>query len=196
MISDSVPWKQELLRSADRLEKKITQKRWTERSAFLVERDIMFGAYAIRKLMEAPAKLSDPVKQLHVPMFSFALKSGIPPPDWWAAYHWWEHYDLEAPTRGQVNLRSFCNHLVHSFVFAFYPMPNDDGLAGMFVNSEFESGKSLIFIGTNTFVELFRAVGKDNVHSMEMRRDKNGIMRVISAKGHPVALSPAVEIPF
>ena len=53
MISDSFPWREELLRVAGRLEKRKAQRRWTERTMFLVERDIMISAYAIRKLKEA-----------------------------------------------------------------------------------------------------------------------------------------------
>lgn len=68
MLSNSVLWKKELLRAADRLEKKATQRRWTEQSAFRVEKDVMVGAYAIRKLLEAPAKLSDCVKELRLPV--------------------------------------------------------------------------------------------------------------------------------
>jgi hypothetical protein len=60
VIGDSAPWEAELLRIADRLEKRKTQKRWHEESRFLVERDIMIAAYIIRKLMEAK-KLSDHV---------------------------------------------------------------------------------------------------------------------------------------
>ncbi|MDQ0095017.1 hypothetical protein [Paeniglutamicibacter psychrophenolicus] len=196
MISDSVPWKQELIKVAARLEKKTTQKRWTERSDFLVERDIMIGAYTIRKLIEAPAKLSDPVKQLHVPILSFPLKADTAPPDWWSAYRWWEHYSLEVPSKAQINLRTFCNHVVHSFVFAFHLTDQGEGLAGVFLNSEFESQKALTFIGTGTLIELFRAVGNDGVYSMQMSRDKNGKMQVIKAEGPPVAFSPAVQIPF
>jgi glycerol kinase len=58
MIGDSVPWKDELLKIADRLENRKTQRRWTERTGFLAERDIMVSAYAIRKLLEA-RKVSD-----------------------------------------------------------------------------------------------------------------------------------------
>lgn len=44
MIGDSVPWKDELFRVADRLEKKSRQKQRTERTSFLVERDTMTAA--------------------------------------------------------------------------------------------------------------------------------------------------------
>lgn len=58
MISDPYPWREELLRVADRIEKRKAQRRWTERTMFLVERDIMVSVYAIRKLNEAK-RISD-----------------------------------------------------------------------------------------------------------------------------------------
>ena len=50
MITDSIPWKEEPLRVANRLKKKKFQVRWTERSSFLVEGDIMVSAYSVRRL--------------------------------------------------------------------------------------------------------------------------------------------------
>lgn len=180
LLSNSVPWKEELLRTADRLEKKITQRRWTERSAFLVEKDVMVGAYAIRKLLEAPAKLSDSVKELRLPVLSHPLVAPAPP-DWWDAIEWWDLYDMDSPEKKNVPLQYFCNLLIHSFVFAFHATPKDDGLEGVFVNSEYESKKALIFIATGTFVELFRTVGNDDVLRLEMQRDEQGRMHVIQA---------------
>lgn len=58
MIQDSVPWKEELLRIAIRLERRRTQERWADRSGYLVERDVMVSSYTIRKLVEA-TKVSD-----------------------------------------------------------------------------------------------------------------------------------------
>lgn len=62
VISDSVPWKEHLLRIADTLEKRKTQARWTERTSFLVERDTLTAAYAVRKMIESH-KLSDELRQ-------------------------------------------------------------------------------------------------------------------------------------
>lgn len=163
MLTNALQWKQELLKSAARLEKKATQKKWTDQTAFIVERDVMVGAYAIRKLLETPGRMSDQARQLQVPVVSHSLSSPIHV-TWWTALHWWELYDMETYNEQRIPLRHFCNSLIHSFVFAFHPTPGNDGLAGMFVNSEYESKKALLFIATETFVELFRTVGNDDVY--------------------------------
>ena len=53
MVDDSAPWKDELVKIADRLEAKTKQKRWADRTDYLVERDFVVGAYAMRKLIES-----------------------------------------------------------------------------------------------------------------------------------------------
>jgi hypothetical protein len=58
VIADSIPWRDELLKVAERLHKRKSQRRWLERTSFLVERDVMVSAYAVRKLNEG-RKLSD-----------------------------------------------------------------------------------------------------------------------------------------
>ena len=163
MLTSALHWKQELLKSAARLENEATQKRWTDQSAFIVERDVMVGAYAIRKLLEAPGRMSDQARQLQVPVLSHPL-STTTRVTWWTAFHWWDLYSMETYSELRIPLRHFCNSLIHSFVFAFQSTPDNDGLAGMFVNSEYESKKVLLFVATETFVELFRTAGNDDGH--------------------------------
>lgn len=84
MLTSALQWKQELLRSAARLDKKATQKRWTDQTAFVVERDVMVGAYAIRKLLETPGRVSDQARKLHVPVLSHSLDTTARV-TWWTA---------------------------------------------------------------------------------------------------------------
>lgn len=77
MISDSIRWREELWRVADRLERKSKQQRWTERSSFLVERDFTTSAYAIRRQNEAH-KISDTVAKSRVPVIRHKLIGSVP----------------------------------------------------------------------------------------------------------------------
>ena len=51
VIDDSIPFEDELVEVADRMDAKTKQKRWTDRTGYLIERDFMVSAYAIRKLI-------------------------------------------------------------------------------------------------------------------------------------------------
>jgi hypothetical protein len=79
VISDSVPWRGELRRIADRLEKRKSQRRWTEHASFAVERDVMVAAYAIRRLIEA-RKLSDDLTSTEVEVIRHNLSAAAPGP--------------------------------------------------------------------------------------------------------------------
>lgn len=125
MISDSIPWQDELLKLADRLERKSLQTRWTERSSFIVERDIMTSAYAIRRLLEA-GKVSRTTYATAVPVLSHTAR-GVRP-DMWNRHKLEELYDLDAPRKAQLSLRKYCNQLIHSYVWGI----NADEHSGFF----------------------------------------------------------------
>jgi hypothetical protein len=52
VIDDSAAWRDELVAVADRLEAATKQKRWGDRTEFLIERDFVWSAYILRKLTE------------------------------------------------------------------------------------------------------------------------------------------------
>jgi hypothetical protein len=58
MIYESRFWKDNLIKQANVLRAKTTQKRWTEASSARLEQTIMLGYYSIRKLVESQ-KLSN-----------------------------------------------------------------------------------------------------------------------------------------
>ena len=78
VITDSIPWKHELHKMATALERKARLRRWTERTGFLVERDVMLGAYAIRKLIDTPGKSSDEARSTSIGITRHQL-IGVPP---------------------------------------------------------------------------------------------------------------------
>lgn len=185
MISDSVPWKDELLRTADRLEARVGQRRWTERTSFLVERDVMLGAYAVRKLLDTPGKVSDEARGSAVSVQLHPL-TRTAPPDFWSAYKFWEHYDVEGGRAALLPLRGLCNQVIHSLVFSLTAFENGEGLEGFFVPSDRQSRNALIFVPIPRLVDAFRTVGRDDVVHLVMSRDEAGVMHVNRAsRNHP-----------
>lgn len=70
MIRESGYWKQPLLEMADRLEHlKAVSALFGEELA-QVERDIFIGFYSVRKLLEAPAKITDETRHRSIPFIS------------------------------------------------------------------------------------------------------------------------------
>ncbi|MCJ8518522.1 hypothetical protein ABID21_001154 [Pseudorhizobium tarimense] len=59
MIADSAPWKDELLKDADLIERWAAKARPSERGSILIERKVFVSAFAMRKLIECEKVSSD-----------------------------------------------------------------------------------------------------------------------------------------
>lgn len=171
MISDAIPWRDELLRVADRLEKKAGQKGWTERSGFLVERDVMTSAYAIRRLLEAN-RVSRTTSAAHVPVTSHAPTGTRV--DMYNRHEIWEHYDLEVGTKAQLGLRKYCNQLIHSFVWSISGDEDTGLFNGVFAASEKDCVAQLYFIPVGSMVDVCRNVGSEEIWGSNVLWDKAG----------------------
>jgi hypothetical protein len=170
MIDDSVPWKIELLKIADRLEKRKTQRRWTERTSFLVERDMMIAAYAIRKLFEA-AKLSDRLSARQIQVHRHALLDK--PPSYFSVHRFWDHYDFDSCEHSSLSLRQLCNQIIHSFNWVITTEENTNALAGILVSSK-DHRKYIYFLDIEEIIAALRDVGYDDVVEICWHIDQDG----------------------
>lgn len=114
MITDSVPWKDELVRIAADIERRGSQQRWSERSMYLFERNVMTAAYSIRKLIEA-RKVSDLLGRHSWPVTRYP-RTG-PVPDAWNSWEPEKLYDFEAPENASLSTLELCHQIVHSYMF-------------------------------------------------------------------------------
>lgn len=81
---------------AQSIERRTTQRRWTERTSFLVERDLMNAGYALRRLNET-RKISDELAAERVTVQRHNLVRG--PSDIWNRHEFWEHLTWRTPNR-------------------------------------------------------------------------------------------------
>ena len=114
MIWESGDWKDDLLKTALKLSRRIHQKRWSERSFFLFEKEIFFAFYSIRKLIEAK-KLSDYVVEAKIPLQSFKTK-GLPVTRF-NLDRLDELYNLQDRLSESIKLKDICNQFIHSYIF-------------------------------------------------------------------------------
>jgi len=169
MIGESSYWKEEVLRQAVTLKKKIEQQRWSDRSYAQLEKTVMLGFYAIRKLIEAK-KLTIDVIQSHLPLISFpSLGKTVTLLNW----HKFDRlYDFSHPNEQKRSLPWLCNIFVHSYIFA--PAFNDQlRLQGLFFNSDFNRNKALYFVDIADVIRLFESVGNDIANYAEKVRMDN-----------------------
>lgn len=163
MINDSVPWREELLKTATALERRSTMTRWASRTGFRIERDLMFGMFAIRRLIES-AKTSTLLPNERVSLGVHPLIGRIP-----GIYDRWsygEHYEMESKRQTQLTVRELVTLFIHSFVLEFYPA-SGDGSAKIWVVSDRDRHKWLYSISFDRVGALFRRVGDEDVIHME-----------------------------
>ena len=172
---------------AQRLEARRSQKRWSERTTFLVERDLMVGAYAIRKLSEAK-KLSTAFEAEQVPATEFPLK-GSRHPDRMYWHRVDEFYDLDDGRRVDLTLRDICNQFIHSWVFMEGFSDGGPGLDGVFVCSDSERKKRLLYFKVETLVRILRRAGEEEITSLSGVRGNDGEWVVVTeARARPSVL--------
>ena len=183
VIDDSIPWKEDLLRVADVLERRTRQRRWTERTSFLVERDVMNGAYAVRKLNEA-RKISDELAAETVACRRHTLTGR--PVDIWNRHAFYEHYDMEHPESVALALAGFCNQVIHSCVWMLSATEDPPHqFDGIYVSSDRARKRHVYFMPADSLISVFRSVGSDDVALIRMQRDSNGDVQIVTASRHP-----------
>ncbi len=176
MIYESWPWKRELLRDADILERWCAQKPHSDRRDFLVERKVFLAAYAVRKLIES-YKLTDKIKTYHLDATYFDANGKESSPLNWHRIN--EFFNMENPRSRSLSLRAVSNQIIHSYVFLFAVDEDDENLqdsndfpiTGFYVASDWEKQKRLYQIQTSAFIILMREVGNDSVTNARWWRE-------------------------
>ena len=168
MIWDSSPWKDELLRDADILQRWAQKSGFSNRQGFLMEKKVFIAAYAIRKLFEAE-KLRTTLKHTSILCDEYASRdsTGMGPHN---NHRLDSFYDIENPNRVSVNVRVLADQIIHSYVFML--SGDEDKVDGFFVASEHERHKRLLRVPIDSFCDFMRQVGNDSV--VESRMIRNG----------------------
>jgi hypothetical protein len=169
MISESHYWKDDLLRQAQQLRRRMVQKRWTEISSAHVERSVMIGFYAVRKLIEAK-KLSDNVANQNLRITTHPARGEAVTQRNRVNYA--ELYDLNQRRTVVRSLAFLCNQVIHSYLFA---LSFDESCCfnGILVASDRERNQTLYFVESQQIIELFEQIGNDYPDAMRLEFDSS-----------------------
>lgn len=154
VVDDSAPWQDELVKIADRLEAKTKQQRWAGRTHYLVERDFVVGAYAMRKLIETD-EVSDELRQRRIPVRRFELSGRRP----LAADDIADSYDFDDGRRRTLAVVELCHEILHSVVFAFCCGETDDLFDGIYVSSDRDKNEYVYLVLASDFIALCCDIG-------------------------------------
>lgn len=170
MIWDSTIWKEDLFKAAQRLSRRKAQRRWTERSLMLVEKDVFVGFYAVRMLLQAK-KLSEGFERIHIAVERIP---SVGKPVTHMNYHRVDElYDFGSDQRERttLSLMELCTKVVHSFVF-FPGLDEAMELGGVLLGSDRERNSWVYVIDIAEVIALFEAIASDDIHELVFAWDK------------------------
>lgn len=210
MFNESWPWKRDLADAADSLERarfdlsaqldlaleEQDGDGWEAETEALyrVERDLLTGAFAIRRLIGMPSKVTKAVRESKASVVRYPLKAGATIPDAFDALGDLDMYDMRKPTATVISANEMCNLFVHSLIFRFaWTLPGmefhqwwcleeqdprtsttPNELAGWLVASDKSSTQHLTLAPLPELVRLMRVFAEDEVTTLTVRRDRNG----------------------
>lgn len=184
MIWESAYWKEELFRHARRIRQRKALKRWSDRSAAGLEKDLMIGFYSIRKLFEAH-KVSDEIRDRSIRLLGFPW-TGSP-----VNFMNWDKidqkYDLDHPVALAKTVMWIANQMIHSYVF----MPSFDSegnLDSILFNSDRTRRQHLFALRVDEIIDLFEEIGANDPASMHIKLNE-------ATGEYDIRIGPTMEFP-
>ena len=192
MILESYYWREELIKTSIKLNKRrIVKKEWSPSYYAKFEKEIMFGFYIIRKLIEAN-KLTNRLVSTKIECKKYlnnGKKLTIKNNFFFEENYWFENY-----TTTKCDLKFLNNQFIHSYIFSpvisivdernlklleneklsddenfeIYESAKKEVTAILF-NSDKNKNNALYEININKVIELFNEVGNCNITSISMK---------------------------
>ena len=157
MIHESSPWKENLTKDADVIDRWASKTAITARRSFTLEKKIFLAAYSMRKLAEA-GKLSSSFKDRSVRCQKVpAISDCITIIN---NYELDRLYDFSKPSDHSINVCELCDLIIHSFVFSEI-LQDDLTIDAFCVTSDRQRYDGLWLVGISTFSRLMRLVAND-----------------------------------
>ena len=156
MIWDSVEWKENLLSTANWLSRVRLTENTRESTYVRVEREILIGAYSVRKLLDT-VKVKDSTKRTRMSIDKYENKARV---NHLNMHKIAEIYDLTSIHSEERNLRFICDRFIHSYVLV-PGSDNDNRLEGFFVTTDHDRNNKLYWVPLRVIVRMFRLVGRD-----------------------------------
>ena len=189
MIYESYYWKNELLKLANKIEKRTNSKRWwTESQHGTFEKEIMIGFYIVRKLIDAK-KFTNSIVSTKISGKKYpnngkniTIRTNN---------RFYEFYDFEKGNPEKFDLIFLCNQIVHSYIFSpcfgcdEEVKGNSMTLEAIYFNSDENRNKWLYEITINSIVKIFRELGNDYPNSIHQSYDpKRKDYKVVNKTEH------------
>ena len=172
MIHESHPWEKQILADADVICRWAAKSTAPDRRYMILERKIFVSAFSMRKLIENN-KLTDRTKKLAVPCRAYPFRGTHI--DFLNFHRLDEHYNFSKEKRVSMNIKSLANQIIHSRIF-HWQITEDcsrSPVSDFLVSSDHAMKKALYAISINDYISALRAIGKDVVNKIIVKRKEN-----------------------
>jgi hypothetical protein len=142
MVDRPELWKRELARIVRRIDKRAKRKRWRPPYNFPFERDVLFAACIIRKLIESGQFSASALNRTTVMTFYPARN-----PDELreTVRHFSHRFQMMKGRKKRITVRDFMNQIIHSYYFSPF-VARGLGAFGVFVSSDHARKIGLYYI--------------------------------------------------
>lgn len=158
MIYESEPWRSDLVRFARSIDRVRRCAIATQAESFRVERDVMYGLFAIRKLLESH-KLTSVTEVDRRKWTAYPAIRGRAVPRH-KRQDIEDFYDLNRPRRVELSVKQLANQVIHSHIF-IHRVDTKARLKGIWVASDRMHRTLLLYIEAWRLTKLFVRVAQD-----------------------------------
>ena len=165
---DLVIWKEKLEQDVFVLRQRLIQRRWSDRSIVLFERELMVIFFSIRALIEA-GKLTDRTSHKEYKFITYPNKGKVV--DDITKYDVDEVFDLDSGTIKMLSLKILTHQFIHAYVI-FTEFTEEHKVAGVLLCSDWEKKNIVIQLPISLAIEIIEDVIADEIESVHLERSK------------------------
>jgi len=166
MFSESYVYKDELLKYAKDLLKRKYQKKWFEKTYLIIEKEIFFGFFIIRKLCES-IKISDHLKDKMYKVEKIYYKKPFNI-NLFNMYKILDYINLNNIKTDSINIEKICNQFIHSY-YLFILHEKEDNNIKVLLSSDHSKKKECLIMNIDTIASIFKEFGKNYPNKMESK---------------------------
>jgi hypothetical protein len=144
-------WKSELLRIAIQIAKRLEQRRWTVTSEFCVERELFYGFYISRKIIESPSS-NESLKGVQYEILMYPFDQNVN--SMLDRKHILNKYQLFRGKKVLLTAKKISSKFIHSSIVSPF-VPIRKSMAGVYFCSYDDSEKGVHYIRMLEILEIF-----------------------------------------
>ncbi len=158
MFSESYVYKDELIKYAKDLLKRKYQKKWFDETYLIIEKEIFFGFFIIRKLCESFLISNSLKKKTHkVGKLYYKITFNL---NYFNICKILDHIDLNKEKADRISIKKLCNQFVHSY-YLFILNDKEKSNVRVLLSSDYSKSKECLIVNIDTIANIFKEFGEN-----------------------------------